>query len=228
MASVLRGQIEAARMPVNYTNAPPLEGAELALAQSISMISDLIVLATEEGRRLFDDADRGASDAGINDLFRAKMTEFLEHIRDSAKLIDTETFTLLLNLFSLDITAPNPRRVAFLQRGSARNLMIALCALGLVTYAAPTLSVVLGIPILLLLVDKLSGGGLSDSDLGKLMNQTVRDGINTGMDNFLAANRERLRELAKQPSLRWIDDVLDRFEDLERIRKDAGNTGKKE
>jgi hypothetical protein len=188
-----------------------LEDGELALAKSITMISDLVVLGTARGKALFDDADRAAKDAGPDEKFIQLSTELFTLVKTHGGIMDEAAVDVLLDVLTSGNLASHPKRFAFLQEGSAKN---ALMVVGLFALA----SLVPGSAVLTYVLDKLLDIGIGTVVGGGLtyaLSKEAREVINT----FVLKHEDRLRLLSReQPSLKWLDDVLYLIE--ERRKKD--------
>lgn len=196
--TLLRGQIKSAARPSATSNVPPLEDGELALAKSITLISDLVVIGTARGRALFDDADRVSSDAGPDEKFINLSKELFELVKTHGGIMEGAAVDLLLDVLISGNLAPHPKRFAVLQEGSAKNALLVFGAIGLLSITIP------GVGALAFLADKLVDVGILVGG-GYYLSKEARDKI----DGFILQNENKLREIAKhKESLKWLDDVL--------------------
>jgi hypothetical protein len=201
-ATLLREQIESATKPSTDSNAPPLEGGELALAKSITLISDLVVLGTTRGKALFDDADRAAKDAGPDETFMALSKELFELVKTSGGIMDETAIDLLLDIMIGGQLSPHPLRFAFLQNGSAKNAITVIGFLALASLAS-------GNPAFAYLLDKLVDVGIMVGGAYVLSPEAK-----VIIDDFITKNETKLRAIARQKeSLKWLEDVLDLIEE---------------
>jgi hypothetical protein len=194
---LLRGQIESAARPSATSNAPPLEDGELALAKSITLISDLVVLGTARGKLLFDDADRAATDAGPDEKFRSLTQELFELIKTDGGIMDTAAVDLLLEILVSGNLASHPKRFAYLQEGSVKNALMVFGGVALVGLIASTS---FGLGLL-----GYTAGKLIDVGIDYKLSHEAKSKI----DEFIGKYRNKLVAIAKEKeSLKWLNDVL--------------------
>jgi hypothetical protein len=195
-ASLLRGQVESAARPSANSNAPPLEDGELALAKSITMISDLVVLGTARGKALFDDADRAAKDSGPDEKFIQLSGELFTLVKTQGGIMEDAAVDVLLDVLISGNLSPHPKRFAFLREGSAKN---ALVVIGLYTLVnlVPGSVVLYGLDKLLDIGIMVGGSYVLSPDARNIINE------------FVLRNEAKLRKISREkPTLNWLEDVL--------------------
>ena len=213
--AILRSLIEQARTPAMGTNLFALDGPDLALSQSIALTSDMIVLATEEGRKLFDDADRAETDAGGLDLYRELEKQLFAIIAANGNVMESDTVELLGKVLLLDKNSPHPKRLAHLSAGSVRNavLVTSIVSLaGAIGYAlvSVTATSAMAAAAMAYIGKLVFGEGFKKSKLGELSNHTITNAINKMTARMIMDNRELLRKIAgDRPSYKSLRDLLD-------------------
>lgn len=220
--AILRSQIEQARTPAIGTNLFALDGPDLALSQSIALTSDIVVLATEEGRKLFDDADRVETDAGELDRYRELEKQLFTIIAANGNVMEADTVELLGKVLLLDRNSPHPKRLAHLSVGSVRNaiLVTSIVSLtGAIGYAlvAVTASSAMAAAAMAYIGKLVFGEGFKKSKLGELSNLTITNAINKMTAQVIIDNRELLRRIAgDRPSYKSLRDLLDWVDEEEK------------
>ncbi len=204
-SSLLRGQVDSAMRQSGMSNAPPIEGGELALARSITMISDLVVMGTERGKELFRDADQVERDAGVDEQFNAKMKEVFEMVRVHGEIMQKEAVDIVIDLLTHGHLSPHPRRAVVFAHGSARNALQIIGLLALLSWLGGNATSVAGF-----FVDKVV-----DVSIIYSLSSEAREAIN----DFMRKNAAKLREVSREvPSLKWINDLLDVLDKKDRNR----------
>lgn len=215
---VLRGQIEAVtpqpggKRSSNFGLLP----GEIAMAKSIATISDLIVQATPEGAALFKDADAAAGDAGYLETLRAAEVELLELLARGTELIDASAIKLLKQLSQIGEGFEFPIRLRFFVSSSVRNVTLSVVGLAAATYfVGPFLA---QSALALFLFDKLTGNGISESEIGKFLSARTRKAIDDVTRDVLILNEDVIRKAAgNRPSWKPILDMLDRLKEREKL-----------
>lgn len=219
--TIFRHQLAAAKEPIAGSNVFSLDGPDLAWSQSVALISDMIVLATEEGRKLFDDADRAETDAGELDHYRKLEIELLDIIAENGQIMEPEAIRLLKQVILIGNLPPNPNRTSYLSWSSMRNAMLVISAVGVVGSVAYTLaaaSPILAVVALVTFVGKtLFGEGIKKSKPGEIINSAITDQINDLTVKSIQAIRPKLREIAgNRPSYQWLRDLWDWADEQEK------------
>ena len=213
---ILRSQIEEAQKnPATMANYYQMKGGELATARSIASIADMIVLATKEGEKLFEDADKQAVDAGKSQLLRKAEKELLDILTADGSLIDPEIVELLKLIFLIPITTDHPNRAFYFASGSLRNLTLATIGLviggtGLITLGSYLL-IFGGVALATFVaVDRVAKG----SELGNTLDEVRVKAINNFLKKILLPNEDKIRAAAaNRPSWQPIIDLLDRVKE---------------
>lgn len=219
---VFSEQVASAANPPFGINFPPFSGPDVATAKSIANISNLIVLGTEEGRKLFDDADRQVSDAGENSKYKIYELQLLDLIAQNGSVIDSETIDLLRKAAAASDLSVTPLRSRFLSSSSVRSAILVVSATGVtgaIGYAlieAPLASAAMG--TFFAYVGKLVlGESFKKSKPGEIINITIRNAINRQVSQFVLDNTNLLRQVASdRPSYQWLRDLLDWVAELQK------------
>lgn len=172
----------------------------------------MIVLATPEGEKLFNDADRASVDAGQADLLLAVESEILDLLVDKAAFIDPTVTALLKQLVLSCNDAEHPQRVLYFTNGSLRNLMLVAVGLPMVVSAAVTVGASgIAIAVAALIYD-------SESELVKLAKTEFGGKVDDFAVKVLLPHEDLVRRwVAQKPASRQV--VLDMFERVKANRK---------
>lgn len=214
---IFRGQLHEAQHPQPGVNVYPFTGGDLATAKSIATISDMIVLATEAGRDLFDAADRAETDAGELERYRKLELELLDIIAADGAIMEKATVALLKQVILLGNRGPLPARAAFLSAGSTRNALVVITGFGVVSGivlgAVPLSTLAVGGIVAGFIVKTLFGQSIKDSVVGRTFNKEIVKLMDRHAYDFVYQHREKLKQVAgDRPSYRWLKDLVEAAE----------------
>lgn len=202
---VFRDQLAAATKLPNG-NVYELPEEDKASAKSIVTVSDLIVLATDEGRKLFDDAEHSDLDAGEFEKLRDLEMELLDRIGESGHVMDPDELALIKAVLVAGNRGPVPKRAMHLAAGSMRNLVIVMTGVGFVGSVA---SAAAAIPTGVVFLAGLVFGGalkpvgtminesIKKSQAGKVLSDALAEIIDKKTIEAIVKNKELLRRIAK-------------------------------
>jgi hypothetical protein len=208
---VFRAELYEQQNPPFGRNTLPLSGSELATAESIATISDLIVLATEEGRKLFDDADRSANDAGGMEYYTELELRLLDILSEDGTIIEPESLQLIKSFLLAKGRGPYQIRTAHLADGSMLNATMVVAGVGVIGAIGYGLVAVPIVGIAAAYLGKLVlGEGIKKSALGVAFNENVTKQIDRATVEKIWANRDLIRQIAgNRPSHKWLLGILD-------------------
>ena len=203
-----RDQLAEAVKKLPDGNVYELAGEDKASAKSIVTVSDLIVLATDEGRKLFDDAETSDLDVGEFEKIRALEMELLDRIGESGHVMDSDELALLKAVLVAGNRGPIPKRATHLASGSMRNLVIVLTAVGFVgsvgLYAGPGLLIGGGF-----LIKLVFGEAIKKSHVGGWINERLAELIDKTTVDHIISKRDLLRQIAKgRRGLEFVEDMI--------------------
>ncbi len=251
VSSAFRGQVIAAKTPAPGTNLYELEGSNLKSCESVYLIADLIVRATERGRALYDEADRVGADAGQEDRSSALASELFALVARHGQLMDADDLALIQLFLRSVLLSPHPVRVGVVKAGTVQNAVVGLLGgsvllgFSVATFSVASSSVGFGFIGLALLglVGKESlkkskhfktitdkGGEIFDLTVESL--QEAIDGkIPTQLRVFVLKHRELFKAIAGEKesgkTILMLLDIIERQEAeakkvLEKSKKDEG------
>jgi hypothetical protein len=213
---IFRDELDQAQNPAQGINAPPLTGSDLASAKSIATIGDLIVLGTEEGQKLFADAEQSDLDAGEFDKYRALELELLDLIAADGRIMEPQELALLKQVLLAGNRGPVPRRAMVLAQGSFQNFINELVLGGLI---GTTLLFVVINPMavagLAFVAKLLAGDVIKESDAGKAIKEIAKREINDHTAIFVLKHEKLIRDIAaKRRSFQPLLELLDKAVEL--------------
>jgi hypothetical protein len=225
---IFRDQLDQAEKATLQSNIPSFSGSDLATAKSIATIADMIVLATAEGRHLFDDADRSNLDAGEQEKYRVHELRLLELMGEHGAIMDPETLRLLHDAVLAETAGPMPVRGMHLSAASVRNALVLLSGIGTLGGIGYALLSVPAFTVsgaaLAYLVKTILGKPLGDTIPGKALNDAIKARINRPTVEFVLKNKRLLRNIAgDRRGYRWLNDMIDEIEKAEEAAKRSKN-----
>jgi hypothetical protein len=175
------------------------------------MTSDLVLQATERGKKLFSDADIAFRDAGIVQGFGIWEEKIIAIVESVDGLMDVQTLALLKQLLSIGQEAEHPNRLAYFKTETIRNLVLVLGGVA-ISGSALVLAVPHLWPLLVALIaaDKIVGGGIAQSDVAKVAKKAIGNGTNKIFDEVLLKHTKTWMGYAKGNSDRkWLEDLIE-------------------
>lgn len=232
-----RAQVNAAKSPPPGANIFPLDGANLALCESVVLTADMICLATEEGRQQFEYADTAERDAGPAEALNELEIELFTLVAENGQLMDKEDLELIRLFLRSERFSPHPLRVAYFKKEMVHSTIYAMLAgsvaLGVAESAFVVLSSSTGVGLLIAAALALLGNeSIKQSEYFKKLTKwngeqidnaidMARGGIKgempAGLRKFVLQNKDLFRMIAgKRKSGEPLLTLLDYIERQER------------